>query len=353
VREPAVTRVLVYHLYQQEELEERDIALEHHLAAPGPGAPIEPWFESLPGGCFRWEDAGRLHGSQFGGTLPGSAAAARAAAAAYMRAANDATARFRAARGIDRNRFPDPFPIESLQPADVRRVRSKQTGRDDHWLTTWSLFLPCTPGLEGGRSLVFGATVELRVGEGSRVVSVVSRVRPWRAVSSRPALAYSSDDEHAREVHAPALVYISDNPFEPQRFLAPCWLIAPEDEESHHARRFWPASDHTVLPEIVVEDQDGEGTVRALVLTERQRATVVEHGAEWQLRWSVATLREYIAGEHRASEGSSAPLPGPGIYQVELELEHVATGAVRSTHSQIAIGQAQPRNRELQSFSQS
>jgi hypothetical protein len=93
--------------------------------------------------------------------------------------------------------------------------------------------------------------------------------------------------------------------------------------------------------------------VRALVLTERQRATVVEHGAEWQLRWSVATLREYIAGEHRASEGSSAPLPGPGIYQVELELEHVATGAVRSTHSQIAIGQAQPRNRELGSFPQS
>jgi hypothetical protein len=87
------------------------------------------------------------------------------------------------------------------------------------------------------------------------------------------------------------------------------------------------------------------GVVRQALL----RATAVEHGNDWRVRWSVATLHEYIAGERRVSEGSSAPLPGPGIYQVELELEHLVTRAVRSTHSQIALGPPQSRNREPRS----
>jgi hypothetical protein len=141
----------------------------------------------------------------------------------------------------------------------------------------------------------------------------------------------------------PALVYLMDNPYEPQRFLAPYWLIPPEDQESHHARRLWPASDHTVLPEIAVEGQNGEATVRAQVLMEGRQIVDAEHGHSWRVRWSVANLRDFIAGECRVSTGSSATLPGPGIYQVELELEHLPTGALRSTHSQIAIG---PRESE-------
>ena len=352
------SRVLVYRLSEPKELEERDAALAQYLSAPGPGAPLEPWFESLPGGCFRWEDFGRLGRDRPGGALPGGAAEARRAAAAYMKAANEAANRSRAARGLDRNRHPDPFPIESLQPTSVRRVRSRQTGRDDHWLTIWTTALPATPRTEGGRSLVLGSTVELRVGEGRRVIGVVSRARPWSAVAIRPALRHSEDGDHAHGGGAgsemePALVYLLDNPFEPQRFLAPCWLIEPEDQESHHARRLWPASDHTVLPEMAVEERDGEATVTALVLTEGRRAARTEHGEEWRVRWSVANLGKFLAGERRVSASSSTSLPGPGIYQVELELEHAPTGAVRSTHSRIAVAPRQSEKRDPHTFIQS
>jgi hypothetical protein len=269
-----------------------------------------------------------------------------------MRAANAAADRYRAARGTGRDRLPNPFPVEALRPAGVHRVRSSGARRDDHWLTTWTAALPCTSGSEGGRALVLGATVEVRIGRGSHVISVVSRVRPWGAVARRPALRFppgDADHSHDEDAHArsdgvvaePALVYFLDNPPEPQRFLAPCWLVVPADTESHHSRRFWPASDHTVLPEMVFEDQEGRGRVFAQVLTEGGGVAAVEHGDAWRLHWSVATLLQFVAGERQASDDTSAVLPGPGIYQVELEVEHVATGSVRTTHSQIAV--AAPR----------
>jgi hypothetical protein len=37
------------------------------------------------------------------------------------------------------------------------------------------------------------------------------------------------------------------------------------------------------------------------------------------------------------TEGSYALLPGPGLYHVELEVEHMDTGAVRSTTAQIPV----------------
>jgi len=350
-----VDQLLVYRLYEQHELEERDAALERHLAAPGPRAPLEPLFSALPGGCFRWEDAGRVHGDGATGLFPPTAGAARGAAAAYMRAANEAAARFRQARGIERRRHPDPFPTASLTPGIARRVRSRTTGRDDHWLTTWSILLPSTPGSEGGRSLVLGATVEVRVGAGGQVVGVVSRVRPWRSALVRPALelTHLEDDGNEHTTDEAAIVYVSDNPYEPLRFLAPCWATEPEDEESHHARRLWPACDHTVLPEIFVEEQRGEATASARVLTERYQVTPVEHGKDWRVRWSVATLAEYIAGRRRITEGSFVPLPGPGIYQVELELEHLPTRALRSTHRQVSILLPPSESRQPRSFTQS
>ena len=167
------------------------------------------------------------------------------------------------------------------------------------------------------------------------------RARPWKTVTSRPALPYTAEDRpdeahthDAGDADEPALVYFCDNPSERQRFFAPCWLIVPPDEDDHHARRCWPASDHTVLPEIVVQIGNGTGVVTAEVLSVGQRIVAVEHGDEWQLRWAVANLREFIAGERSATEGSSAALDGAGIHQVGLEVEHVATGAVRSTHTQ-------------------
>lgn len=363
---PETPSVLVYRLYDEDALEERNAALPDHLARSGQS--IDLWVEPLPGGCFRWEDGGRLHRNEWSAPLPESAADARRCAAAYMRAANDAAAHLRGERGLDRARHPDPFPIESLEPVEARRIRSHADDRDDQWLTTWRTVLPTGAGKARDRALVIGAIVEVRVGTGGHVVAGACRARPWQSVAARPALSYVAEaaESHAHRgsggaadhhhgghehehAHEPAVVYLLDNPYEPQRFLAPCWLIPPEEEEEdHHARRLWPASDHTVLPEIFVEQHGGEATVWPLVLAAGRQIVAVEDGEEWSVRWSVAGIADYGSGERRVIRGTNAPLPGPGVYYVELELEHVPTGAVRSTYQQIAVARADDRARGRQ-----
>jgi hypothetical protein len=356
--EPVIRNVFVYRLVEPSALERRASTLAGQLAV---AMPIEPWFEALPGGGFRWLDEGHAAGPGRG--APAAAPAdARKVAAAYLRAVNGAAERDRSAQGMTRAQLPDPFPLDALRPSAVVRVPDREGGRGEHWLTRWTVELPCTPDPDGARVPVAGAEVEVRVGRSGAVIAVVSRVRPWQGALTRPALPWMADDgepDHDHDHGAgptgqanagsgadddPPIVYVSDHPYEPQRFLAPCWVIEPEDEEDHHARRLWPASDHTILPEIFVEDQRGEATVWAQVLAAGQRTQVVEHGPEWRLRWSVADLQRYVAGERQVSDGTSAQLPGPGIYQVELEVEHAATGAIRSTQRQVAI--ARPPTRE-------
>jgi hypothetical protein len=265
---------------------------------------------------------------------------------------------------MDRARYPDPFPIESLEPVETRRIRSHTDDRDDQWLTTWRTVLPSGAPEARDRALVIGAIVEVRVGAGGHVVAGVCRARPWRAVAARPALNYVAEQVQSHQHHGdgshpgahrghgehdaqPPIVYIQDNAYEPQRFLAPCWLIPPRDqEEDHHARRLWPASDHTVLPEIFVEQRRGEATVWPLVLAAGQQVVAVEDGEDWRVRWSVAGIANYGDGERRIIRGTNAALPGPGVYYVELELEHLPTGAVRSTYQQIAVGRPLPDRRE-------
>jgi hypothetical protein len=108
-----------------------------------------------------------------------------------------------------------------------------------------------------------------------------------------------------------------------------------------------------VLPEILLEEQNGEATVFALVPAERREMTVIEHGKDWRVRWSVANLTEYLEGKRRLTHGTFVSLPGPGIYQVVLEVEHLPTGALRSTHRQIPIAVPTSRNVKRRPFSQS
>jgi len=343
-------RVLVYRLYEAGELDDWAAAVERHLMAPGPGRPIDPWFASMPGGCFRYFDRGRLDTNERPDLLPRGEEVALRSAVDYMRAANHAAARHRQSRGLGVADHPDPFPLQSLRPGAARRVRSRRTDRDDHWLTTWAMWLPASTVPMDRRAPVVGAVVEIRVGASGQVVGVVSRARPWQAVLSRPAFTLAQDHDHAtRHDHADEahmLVYVADHPDEQQRFWSPCYAVSPDDEEHEHAaRRLWPACDHTLLPEILIERQEGEATAWARMATAQREVVVLEHGRDWRLQWSVATLSQFIAGERRSLEATSAPLPGTGLYQVELLVEHVATGALRSTHIQASIlGQPPQRN---------
>lgn len=342
-------RVLVYRLYEPGELDDSTVTLGTLLAVPGPGRPLRPSFAALPGGCFRWFDEGRIHRNPAADRLPPNAADARKAALAYMRAVNGVASRYRQERSFDRRRFPDPFPLQTLRPGAAYRVPAYRDGRrlgDAHWFTSWGLSLAVDPDVGGAEAAALGAVIEIRVGPEGQVVGVVSRVRPWHSIVQRPAFSWTETHDHGHDHggghgEAPPLVYVSDCPDERLRFLSPCWLIEPEDgvAHDHTTRSLWPACDHTLLPEIAVEPRQDGVSVTARLLGAGRSTITPEHGSTWRLRWSVADLRAFIDGESRTTEGSSARLPGPGLFQVALEVEHLATGAIRSTHAQVPIHQ--------------
>lgn len=347
-----LTDVLVYELFGDDELRDRAAGLPEALQFQ-PGS--RGWFEGLPGGCFRWEDESIATGEAAQGSLLDSATAARRAAQQFMR---DVNAAYESkSRSVERPASGQllPFAVDILRPGAVRRV-SARGARREHWFSSWTAWLPTTPGSEGGRAPVWGATVEIRVTGLGSTMAVVSRVRPWRRAQPRPVYeitpAEKSERQHEAGEHAhrhdgaredatfeqPSLVYVADNPFEPQRYWSPCWLVAPDDEEEHHhSRRLWPACDHTILPEILIMDEAEETSLWAEVLGPQQTSQVVEHGDTWRLHWSVASLPDLLVGSRTETEGTHVSL-GEGLYQVGLQVTHVPTGATGTTTTQVPVG---------------
>ena len=186
-------QVYVYRLCDEATLSTRADMLRQHLTAPGPGKPLQPVFAAMPAGCFRYFDRGRMMRNSAPQLLAKDAEAAMQMAQDYMRAVNDAAARYRAARRIELAKYPDPFAVGQLARGSARLVRSPSTGRDDHWLTTWGLRLAASPQVGSQPVTVIGATVEIRVGPQGQVVGVVSQVRPWMSVLTRPAYSWKGD----------------------------------------------------------------------------------------------------------------------------------------------------------------
>lgn len=343
--------VYVYRHCSDEVVERRAAVIARLLATSGPGEVLAPSFAALPGGGFRWRDGGRLRAGQAGRDLPATPEAAEAAAVAFFTDLNRRAAQYRRAQHLEATQLPDPFPATGLVKDGTRRVSTRPGGADDHWLTSWMLTLPVSPSVRAAPAVVLGGVVDVRVGVRGRVVGVCSRIRPWTDAVVRPRLEWAGDpegrdeaphhDDHAdgraHDETEPRLVYVLDPPHERQPLLAPFWKLPGHDGEDHHARHVWPASDLSLLVEIVIDESDGEATAYAAVAAAGQRMIAVEHGRDYRLRWAVADLPGFLVGERKVTTGTFALLPGPGLYQVALEVEHVASGAVRSTCQQVAI----------------
>lgn len=241
-----------------------------------------------------------------------------------------------------------PFPVASLQPGTVQRVPAG-AATPEHWFTSWAMSLPATPEPAATRAPVWGATVEIRIGAHGKPVTVIARTRPWKRVLTEPAYPTTPDDQQNHGDHhnngsdndhaeAPPLVYIADHPFESQRHWSPCWLLAPEDEaEYHHGRRLWPACAYSILPEILVVDDQETASLWAELLGARQHSEVVEHGDTWRLRWSIASLPDLLTGAVSHAEATSVTIEA-GLHHVALEVTHVPTGATRTTTTQVVAG---------------
>ena len=332
-------RVRAYRLCSADVLEARDRLVAQFLPAVGTGRALAPSYAPFGDGAFRYADDGRLYANDTPHLLASDDNAAKRAALEGMRAVNAL-----AAREVERTgaaAVPAPFCLDFLVPGAARKIRQPGSGRDDHWLTLWGVRVPSLVGATNARAPVIGATLDVRVGAGGRIVGVTSRIRPWDAVITRPAFApvpaQGEDDATA------PIIYVSDQPGEPLTYLAPCYLVPPESEEHGHGlRRLYPACDLTLLPEIFTFEREGQTIAIAIAPNAAGKADVLEHGDEYQLTWSIASLTDYLEGSRRIVQASTLAMPGPGIHQVELLVVQPRTGARRSTHLQISVDKPRP-----------
>lgn len=332
-------RVRAYRLCGSDALDARDRLIAQFLPAVGAGRALAPSYAAFGDGAFRYVDTGRLYANDAPHLLARDDNAAKRAALEAMRAVNEL-----ATREVERTgaiAVPAPFPIDFLVPGAARKIRVPGSDREDHWLTLWGVRVPSLVGAANVRSPIIGATLDVRIGAGDRIVGVTSRIRPWDAIVTRPAFAPFATQGDAGAT--PPIVYVSDQPGEPLTYLAPCYLVPPESEEKGDGlRRLYPACDLTLLPEIFTFTREGETTAIAIAPNAAGKADVLSHGDEYQVTWSIASLTDYIAGTRRIVQASSLALPGPGIHQLELLVVQPRTGACRSTHVQVSVDKPRP-----------
>lgn len=113
-----------------------------------------------------------------------------------------------------------------LQPIDLFKVASFQSGSWDHWL------MRARPRLtlkidDGSSADVFGAEVDVRIGPGGAVLSYLSRWRPLLGEHADvPLAAPPPAEEEGNQGHPPkqGIVYVLEGESIPQHYLAPYYI---------------------------------------------------------------------------------------------------------------------------------
>jgi hypothetical protein len=113
-----------------------------------------------------------------------------------------------------------------LQPIDLFRIASPQTGAFDHWLMRSRPRL--TLKIEDGSSAeVFGAEVDVRIGPGGAVLSYLSRWRPLLGEHVDVPLAAPPEEEGeggGQGQPKQGIVYVLEGESIPQHYLAPYYI---------------------------------------------------------------------------------------------------------------------------------
>lgn len=360
--EPAVgvqDELLVYRLAEPQTILDAASAIETAIIASCPLTPISPELSISAQGCVRFVDHGATVRPGAPGLLPRTDQAAATIARDFLRRANAAVNQATAGR------IRDLFQLAGLQHGTTKLYHSPQTREPDFWLSTWLLSLPSRSFGRHELAPVMGGTVYVRIGDDGRVIGLISAVRPIVGSLSRKAFPFAShDDDHHGDGDAdhhddtdhhdeadqhdhldqsPIIVYVAEGPDCPQRFLSPCYVdpaaLDSEQQQIHeHGHgQLWPACDHTLILQISVFQREDGASVRALITGPGGKLNVIDEQREYRVLWGVATQSEFIEGEFRAEESTALELAAPGLYHVELTVEHLETECIATTYAHIPV----------------
>jgi hypothetical protein len=341
-REPTVDvqdELLVYRLVEPQTILDAASIIETAIITSCPLTPISPELSISPQGCMRFVDHGAIVRSGSPALLPRTDQAAATIAREFLSRANAAVNQ--ATDGHIR----DLFQLTRLQHGTTKLYHSPQTREPDFWLSTWLLSLPSRSFGRHEPAAVIGGTVHVRVGDDGRVIGLNSAVRPIVGSLNRKAFPFTSHDNTGHHDHteqSPIIVYVAEGPDSPQHFLSPCYVDPDALDSGKHASKhglsmLWPACDHTLIPQIGVFQREDGATVRALIIGPGGKLNAINRQREYRVLWGIANQSEFIEGEFKAEESTALELAAPGLYHVELTVEHVESECIATTYAHIPV----------------
>jgi hypothetical protein len=304
-------------------------------------------------GCFRFFDAARLWKNGNGAGLPKTAADAAKTAADYFKAANREALRYRTAMNLSASEYPDPFPVDALKHVSSKPVYANGASAPDHWLGLWMAWLPVKgppavpPDDAGITAPVHGAGVEVRIGAGGQVLGVVSTLRPWTGRAAVDAF----EPPPSADGTPPALLYFMEGSGEPQRFIAPYFRDDNSPEADDHGIALRPACVYSLIARIGITMSRESTMLSALLMDGSGDFAPVADNGDYAVSWfcqRLDTIKSTLAADDSGatlstradpveSDGPTLTLADPGIYQAEVAVEHLPTGAARTTLRHVIV----------------
>jgi hypothetical protein len=276
---------------------------------------------------------------------------------------NEQVTNYRSENRISSTALPNPFPIRSLKHLSSYPMLGGNGRFPDHWISNWMLHLAPTEDEnehndhnEHNQELsqhnnsyspapVYGGTVEVRIGPATQVIGLLSTVRFWDdtfLVDGYP---------HPHEEHGPAqrddkgrpvpeIFFTLDSPGVRQPFLAP-FLRNKEIGGHHHGSLpLRPTCIYSLIVDIGVARSEGEARVNlfALVLNAQGEMAPIVDSKVWKVIWFFGKYDHLMNEELDRRSSIDIQIDDTGVYHVEVSVEHIATGAFRSTHKQVIVG---------------
>jgi len=347
-------KALVYKLVEGDQLTPHEAALREAILSSTGGPLKEPLFSLSPAsGCMKFFDRQLLwrESKRTGGKVPTRMSAVAKITRDFFGRVNSFVARYRSRTGTPRSELPDPFPIRHLKHVSSTPMLRDGDIAPDHWLSTWMLHLPPFAetdhddhGREKDCAPVFGAVVEVRVGANNQIVGLVSSVRVWSSSFAVEAFSGGSHDhppvkrdEKGRLI--PSSCFVLDSPLARQQFLAP-FLTNTHASGHHYGAPVLPTCIYSLMVEIGVkrERDKPRAELFALIMDDEGEMAPTVDLDEWSITWFYQRFDKLFHSELVESTAATLTIDQPGVYHVEVFVEHRSSGACRSTHQQVILG---------------
>ena len=307
--------LLVHRLLDAAILED-NAALLGETLFPGLSADPEQSFRVSPNsGWLSYAHHGELFTERTFQTLPRSDGDAFKVAERFFA---DANTRIKNSEPLRAAGLPPLFPAQAKRHT-AALAWSRGQSQADHWLCRYEVFVTSSHAFGARNAPLWGAGVDVRVGNGGKVVGLSLRYRlPVSNLESNELPpAEEEHDEHEAEQAEPVLVYRAEGEHAPQTHYLPYHLLA----DGHHVG-FAPAAEHAFTARILEARQPG-GTRLYAVVDGGSGAFAYAWG-----HWRIDAERAFV--DAGTAHSISLDL---GVFNVILNVTDRATGVVLQTQS--------------------